>query len=103
MNQPDLKSTIDQAKLTASREGIEQLEKEFSEQKRDSEFQKKIDELEKISSELRASNELLQKQANEAKSQAKNSDKRAWISIGIAGACGLLEIISLFLKGFHIL
>lgn len=55
-------------------------------------------------------NESLQKQIDEAKQESesatrgsKASSVRSWISIGIAGVCGLLEIISIILKACHIL
>lgn len=50
-------------------------------------------------------NETLQKQidetkreAEQAKKDARKSSIRAWVSIGIAIACGILEVISLILK-----
>lgn len=110
MDDSELKNAMRRALLTSSREGMQQLEKELSEEKHDREFQTRIAELEKISSALLNSNNILQKQieaskleSEYAKQEAKKSNRRMWISIGLAGICCVVEIISLFLKGFHIL
>lgn len=84
-------------------------------QSRSFEFEKEqtdrfIREYKETNKQLLEINESLQKQIDEtkreaetAKKEAKNSSTRAWISIGIAGGCALIEVISLALKAFHIL
>ena len=69
-----------------------------------------VQEYKETNKRLLEINKSLQKQIDEAnreveiaKREAKTSSTRAWISIGIAGACGLIEIISIVLKAFQIL
>lgn len=78
MDDPNLKKVKSWAKLTASQEGLNQIEKEIAEEKHNNEFQRRLTELEKISLELRNSNELTKKQADEAN---RSSHKATALSI----------------------
>lgn len=105
MKDPTLKSAIDQAKLTSSREGIEQLDHEFFEDKHDREVQSQIDKLGKISEELRASNDLSNKAAQSSEISTKESKKISVYALvaAIASATGavvsaIFSALSFFLK-----
>lgn len=100
MEDAALKTAIERAKLTSSHEGMGQLKKEISEEKHDREVQSQIDRLEKIYKELHTSNELMQKQIDEAKVEAASAKKkafwasfRAWLSIGIS----IIAVIASFI------
>lgn len=61
------------------------------------------EQYDKIIQELKTSNSLAFKQAEEAKKSSRQAKITAWISIAIAGCCAVLEVASLILKATHIL
>ncbi len=74
---------------------IDELRRQYNQQQS---LNQQLQAYKNISDELKKSNAILQKQIDETKTEAKSANKKSWISIAIAGACALFELISLILK-----